>query len=83
MRDWLWGRRVELPQRRAQRIQPRGMGKPVVLDGAPDCRRYCGVLVVREINCRHGLIIIIIGADIMPLFGGRCRCRRRRRRLGA
>ena len=33
----------------------------------PDCRRYRGELVVGEVNCRHGLIIMI-GADIMP-FG--------------
>jgi hypothetical protein len=41
----------------------------VRLDGAPDGRRYHGELGVGEVNRRHGLIIIIIGADIMPLFG--------------
>jgi hypothetical protein len=35
MRGWLWGRRrVELPQRRAQRIEPLGVGKPVVFDAS-------------------------------------------------
>jgi len=37
-RGWLWGCRVELSQRRAQRVEARGVGKPVVFDGAPDCR---------------------------------------------
>jgi hypothetical protein len=32
------------------------MGKPVLLDGAFDERRHCGVLVVGEVNRRHGLI---------------------------
>jgi hypothetical protein len=62
-RSWLWRgffqprlswyevssfRRVELPQRRAQRIQARGERKSVRLDGAPDCRRYRGELVAGE-----------------------------------
>ena len=34
------------------------MGKPVVFDGAPDCRCYRGELVVGEVNCRHGPDII-------------------------
>ena len=54
----VWARRVELSQRRAQRIKPRGVGKFVVLDGAPDLRRYRGELVVRKVNCRHGPDII-------------------------
>jgi hypothetical protein len=37
-----------------QRIKARGVGKAVVFDGAPDGRRYRGVLVVGEVNCRHG-----------------------------
>jgi hypothetical protein len=32
--------------------------KPVVLDSAPDGRRYRGELVVREVNCRHDPDII-------------------------
>jgi hypothetical protein len=32
--------------------------KSVRLDGAPDGRCYCGKLVVREVNCRHGPDII-------------------------
>jgi hypothetical protein len=32
-----------------------GAKKPVVFDGAPDRRRYGGVLVVGKINRRHGL----------------------------
>jgi hypothetical protein len=44
--------------------------KSIALYDAPACRCYRGELVVGEVNCRHGLIIIIIiGADIMPLFG--------------
>jgi hypothetical protein len=38
------------------------VGKLVVLDGAPDCRRYRGELVVGEVNCRHGPDII--GRDL-------------------
>jgi hypothetical protein len=56
-RGWLCGR-LELSQRRAQRIEPRRVGKPVVLDGAPDCRCRRGEFVVGEINCRHGPDII-------------------------
>jgi hypothetical protein len=37
---------LELCQRRAQPIEARGAKKPVVFDGAPDRRRYGGVLVV-------------------------------------
>jgi len=52
----LWGRRrLEPRQRRAQRIEARGARKPVVFDGAPDRRRYGGVLVVGKINRRQGL----------------------------
>jgi hypothetical protein len=54
LRGWLWGRRVELSQCRAQRIEARGARKAVVFDGAPDGRRYRSELVVREVNCRHG-----------------------------
>ena len=53
----LWGR-LELSQRRAQRIKARGVGKFVVFDGAPDCRGYRGKFVVGEVNCRHGPDII-------------------------
>jgi hypothetical protein len=52
-RGWLWGR-DELRKRRAQRIKPRGMGKSVVFDGAPDYRSYRGEFLVGEANCRHG-----------------------------
>ena len=55
-RGWLRGR-VELPQRCAQRIEARGVGKSVVFDGAPDCRCYRGELVVGEVNCRHGEVL--------------------------
>jgi hypothetical protein len=47
-------RRIELCQRRAHRVEARGAGEPVCLDGAPDCRRYGCVLVVGKIDCRHG-----------------------------
>jgi hypothetical protein len=53
----LWGR-LELSQRRAQRIKPRGVGKFVVFDGAPEGRCYRGKFVVGEVNCRHGPDII-------------------------
>jgi hypothetical protein len=33
------------------------MWKPVFLDGAPDRRRYRGVLDVGEVDCRHGFYI--------------------------
>ena len=56
-RGWLCGR-LELSQRRAQRIEARCVGKPVVFDGAPDGRRHRGKLVVGEIDCRHGPDII-------------------------
>jgi hypothetical protein len=51
---------------------------------APRCHR--GELVAGKVNCRHAahavvIIIIIIGADIMPLFGANADGRRRR--LGA
>ena len=52
-RGWLCGR-VELSQRRAQRIEPRGVGKSVVLYDAPDRRCYSGKLVVGEVNRRYG-----------------------------
>ena len=48
----------ELSQRSAQRIEPRGVGKSVAFDGAPDCRCYRGEFVVGEVNCRHGPDII-------------------------
>jgi hypothetical protein len=38
-----------------QRIKARGVGKFVVLYGAPDGRCHRGELVVGEINRRHGL----------------------------
>jgi hypothetical protein len=54
-RSWLEGqRRVEPRQRRAQRIQARGVGISVAFDEATDCRCYCGQLVVGEVNRRHG-----------------------------
>ena len=56
-RGWLWGR-LELSQRRAQRIEARGVGKSVVFDGAPDRRCCRSKLVVGEVNCRHGPDII-------------------------
>jgi hypothetical protein len=38
-----------------KRIKARGVGKFVVLYGAPDGRCHRGELVVGEINRRHGL----------------------------
>ena len=35
-------------------MDPNGARAGLVLDGATDCRRHCGQLVVGEINCRHG-----------------------------
>ena len=61
-RGRLWGR-LELSQRRAQRIEARGVGKSVVFDGAPDRRGYRGGFVGGEVNCRHGRIV---SADILP-----------------
>ena len=46
--------RVQLPQRRAQRIKPRGVGKSVAYDGLPDGRCRRGKLGGGEVNCRHG-----------------------------
>jgi hypothetical protein len=54
MWGWLSGRRLELAQRRAQRVKPRGMRKPILVDGAPDCRRQRSKLIVAEVNCRLG-----------------------------
>jgi hypothetical protein len=45
---------VQLRHRCTHRNEPRGVGEFVVFDGAPDCRRYRGKLVVGEVNCRHG-----------------------------
>ena len=52
-RRWRWGC-LELSQRRAQRIEAWCVRVSVVFDGAPDCRRYRGKLVVGEVNYRHG-----------------------------
>ena len=46
-------RRIELNKGRAQRVDVRGEGKLVVLDGAPDERRYRGVFGVGEVDRRH------------------------------
>jgi hypothetical protein len=46
-------RRIELGERRAQRVEAWGAGKPVFFDGAADRCRDCGVLVVGEINYRQ------------------------------
>jgi hypothetical protein len=58
LRAWLSSRCVELSQRRAQRIEARGVRKFVVFDCAPDCRGNSGKLVGGEVNCRHGPDII-------------------------
>ena len=64
--------RLELSQRRAQRIKARGVGESVVLYGAPDCRCYCGELVVGEGNCRlkqTGLDILKVVENRWPMNG--------------
>jgi hypothetical protein len=60
------------------------VGISVAFDDASDCRCHRGELVAGKVNCRHAahaVVIIIIGADIMPLFGANADGRRRR--LGA
>ena len=53
VRGWLRSR-IELAQRRTQRIEARRVRKTVDGYGAPDCRCHRGKLVVGEVNCRHG-----------------------------
>jgi hypothetical protein len=64
LRGWLCGR-LELAQRRAQRIEARGVGKPVVLYEAPERRGYSGKLVVGEANCRgHDALPSMLAIDL-------------------
>jgi hypothetical protein len=65
VRGWLRGSRVEPRQRRAQRIQPRGVGILVVLYEAQDCRCYRGQLVVGEVNGRQGPVLLAISVSML------------------
>jgi hypothetical protein len=60
-RAWFCGR-LELPQRRPQRVKAWGVGISIALDDVADCRRYRGELVGREVNYRHGPNVI--GRDL-------------------
>jgi hypothetical protein len=51
-------RHVGLCKRRAQGVEARGVGELVLFDEASDRRRHRGVLVVGQINYRHGPDII-------------------------
>jgi hypothetical protein len=71
LRRDLWGRRRLQPrQGRAKRIEAWGVGKFVAFDEAADYRCYRGQLVVREVNCRHGPVII--GRDLFNRRGATC-----------
>jgi hypothetical protein len=77
VRGWLWGRRrFKLGERGAQRVEAWGARKSVRFDGASDGRRHRGEFVVREVNCRHGLVIIgrhLSSKEIRRVDGGPCR----------